>query len=335
MNKLNSQTSFRKTLMSCMLVLIIAVTCLTSTSATQRTLTVLDGDATAVFKTTKNTVGEVLADANISVSPLDVVSVDLSTSVEDANVIEIKRARKINILDGKTSYVIESAHETAEEILKQNNIALNPDDLVYFAGSFIKITRIVKDQQIVNEPIAFETIYEDDPSLPAGTTKVAVEGKNGSEDVVYYDTYKNGEFIERVRASSLVIKKPVNKVVKVGKGYGSVAASAGAGAPANYKRVITCKATAYDGSYETLGKYNPRTALGAVPTVGTVAVDPKVIPLGTKLYIETVDGSYVYGYCFAGDTGGAIKGNRVDLFMASRREALNFGARQVNVYILE
>jgi len=67
---------------------------------------------------------------------------------------------------------------------------------------------------------------------------------------------------------------------------------------------------------------------------GVVAVDPKVIPLGTKLYIESPDGSYVYGCAVAGDTGGAIKGNRIDLFMDTYSECMQFGRRTMNVYIL-
>ena len=67
---------------------------------------------------------------------------------------------------------------------------------------------------------------------------------------------------------------------------------------------------------------------------GVIAVDPRVIPLGTKLYIETTDGSYTYGYSIAADTGGAIKGNKVDLFFPSHGEALQFGRKTVNVYIM-
>ena len=66
-----------------------------------------------------------------------------------------------------------------------------------------------------------------------------------------------------------------------------------------------------------------------------LAVDPSVIPLGSKLYIETSDGGYVYGYATAEDTGGAIKGNKVDLFFPTYNECMSFGRRSVKVYILE
>ena len=68
---------------------------------------------------------------------------------------------------------------------------------------------------------------------------------------------------------------------------------------------------------------------------GVIAVDPNVIPLGTRLYVEAADGSWTYGYCVAGDTGGAIKGNKIDLFFDTAAEVKKFGVRNARVYILE
>ena len=96
------------------------------------------------------------------------------------------------------------------------------------------------------------------------------------------------------------------------------------------KRLLgTFKSTAYDDSVQSQGKWVGQTATGLKPQRGVIAVDPKVIPLGTKLYIEG------YGNAVAGDTGGAIKGNRVDLFMSSRKECMSWGRRDVKVWILK
>lgn len=89
------------------------------------------------------------------------------------------------------------------------------------------------------------------------------------------------------------------------------------------------EATAYDDSVESQGQWVGQTATGMTPQVGVVAVDPNVIPLHTKLYIEG------YGYATAGDTGGAIKGNRIDVFKNTRSECREWGRRQVKVYIIE
>ena len=105
------------------------------------------------------------------------------------------------------------------------------------------------------------------------------------------------------------------------------------------KKLLIVEATAYTNSYEDTGK-TPEdsgygiTATGTVAKVGTVAVDPKVIPLKSKLYIKSMDGSVSYGYATAEDTGSAIKGNKIDLFYNTKWEANQFGRRKVQVEII-
>ena len=89
------------------------------------------------------------------------------------------------------------------------------------------------------------------------------------------------------------------------------------------------EATAYD---PTAGS---KTAIGTRARVGAVAVDPRVIKLRSRLYIESMDSWPSYGYATAEDTGGAIKGKRIDLFFNSNAEALRFGRRNVKVYVLK
>lgn len=92
-----------------------------------------------------------------------------------------------------------------------------------------------------------------------------------------------------------------------------------------YKKELSMEATAYAGDGITaMGTATVRNPNG----ISTVAVDPNVIPLGSKLYIPG------YGYAIASDTGGAIKGNRIDLFMNSEAECNQFGRRQITVYIV-
>ncbi|HLR21495.1 MAG TPA: 3D domain-containing protein [Tissierellaceae bacterium] len=105
------------------------------------------------------------------------------------------------------------------------------------------------------------------------------------------------------------------------------------------KKVIDMTATAYDLSFQSTGKkpgdsgYGITTS-GTKAKHGSVAVDPSVIPLGTKLYIESLDGTPDYGHAIAADTGGAIKGNKIDLFFESAGEVKQFGRRKVRVHIL-
>ena len=96
-----------------------------------------------------------------------------------------------------------------------------------------------------------------------------------------------------------------------------------------YSKVLTCTATAY-----SCEGYIGHTYSGTVARVGAIAVDPSVIPLGTRLYIVTNDGRYIYGHCVAEDIGGSIKGNKVDLYFDTIAECWRFGVRTCTVYVL-
>lgn len=96
-----------------------------------------------------------------------------------------------------------------------------------------------------------------------------------------------------------------------------------------YVDVMTCSATAY-----TCEGYVGHTYSGTLARVGAIAVDPTVIPLGTKMYVVSNDGQYVYGYCVAEDIAGGIKGNKIDLYFDTYAECWDFGVRMCTVYIL-
>ncbi len=104
-----------------------------------------------------------------------------------------------------------------------------------------------------------------------------------------------------------------------------------------FTKKIPCEATAYEGSAASNGKWAGQTATGRKPEYGVIAVDPKVIPLNTKVYVESTDGgkSWIYGFAVAGDTGGAIKGYRVDLCYSTLKQCYDFGRRNCTVYLLE
>lgn len=101
------------------------------------------------------------------------------------------------------------------------------------------------------------------------------------------------------------------------------------GSAAPRGKVITMVATAYDGCYECNKPYYGYPSYIGLPLArGIVAVDPKVIPMGAKIYVEG------YGNAIAADQGGAIKGNRIDLFFDTHQQALKYGKKTVKVTIL-
>ena len=167
--------------------------------------------------------------------------------------------------------------------------------------------------------------------------QVMQEGSDGLKKSVYQECYVDGKLVSKSLEEEIIIKDPVDKIIEVGTKEYEVATSRGG---FRFETELDMVASAYDLSYESCGKnpgdpYYGITASGTKAQPGTVAVDPRVIPLGTKLYIASTDGSPDYGFATALDTGGAIKGNRIDLFMEDNTDANNYGIRQVKVYILE
>jgi len=172
---------------------------------------------------------------------------------------------------------------------------------------------------------------------------VTVEGTTGLTRKTYEVRYENGTQVSKVLTHEEIITKPVDTIKYVGTKTRKIKTIAGSltEKPANLDkcRYIDMTATAYDLSYESCGKRPGDrgygiTASGMKARVGVVAVDRRVIPLGTKLYIEAVDGSWVYGEAIAGDTGGAIKGNRIDLFFNTKAECMQFGKKPARIYII-
>ena len=177
------------------------------------------------------------------------------------------------------------------------------------------------------EPIPFPTIRRSSSELRYGSSKTVRAGINGEKQVKYRVFSINGKEVSREAVSSKIVKKPVEEVVAVGQKFKQFASRGGY---FSGKKVITMVATGYSASpRENGGSTSGRTATGLKIGHGVVAVDPHYIPLGTRLYIEG------YGNAVAADTGGSIKGNRIDLGHDSYRKAQAVGRRSVTVHILD
>lgn len=296
-----------------------------------------DGKEIASFSALTDDKDELLKVAGITVSPDDSVTVSKS---ENNVTIDIARAFELTVKTADEQISLKAvAGETVEDVLHRTNIeydestklSVSLNDTVS-ADMVITVirstTKIIKETEI----IPFETETKKTDSLYVGTTSISQEGKNGEITKTYEVIYEDGKEVSRELTDKEVTKEPQTKVVlkgtkvKAPSSFGSKMSKAElAGA-----KCISVIATAYCNTSDG----GQITATGTKTGFGIVAVDPRVIPLGTKLYITSADGSYVYGYCVAGDTGGAIKGNRVDLFLGSESECRAFGRRPMQVYIL-
>lgn len=312
-----------------------------------------DGERIEYYSSAK-TVEGVLNQTGYTLFENDRITPSLEESVTAGMTVEIRRAKQYIICEGEEETLVTSAAETVGEFVQEQSIALAENDRLNLdyevalkEGMKIKIIRREVEYEDVTESIPYQQVTQNNPELSGGASRVLRQGKNGSKVVTYEIIKEKGEEIERRTVNTAVVSEPVNRIVEVGTGASSSTATASTvaysepatGKEFNYSKVLTCTATAYDLSYESCGKRPGDknygiTASGMKAEYGVIAVDPRVIPLGTRLYVEAADGSWIYGYCVAGDTGGGISGNRIDLFYNSRAEALQFGRRQAKVYIL-
>lgn len=177
---------------------------------------------------------------------------------------------------------------------------------------------------VLSEPIPYPTLRRTSSELRSGSSKTVRTGINGVKKTTYRVTSRDSEEIQRELVSSKVVKNPAPEVIAMGQRGNLPSRGYFSG-----RKTFTMIATGYDPSPSSNGNSTGRTAIGLKIGKGVVAVDPKFIPLGTRLYVEG------YGYAVAADTGGAIKGNRIDLGFESSREAHNVGRRKVIVHILD
>lgn len=234
--------------------------------------------------------------------------------------------------------------KTVKELLSDLKIKVDDDDIVIpdldtELKSEGKISVIKVDVKVIEKEVEapFKTIKKKNKELSHKQSKILVQGVNGKNKVKCKEYYAGDKLIKEEVIHVETIVKPIDQVFEEGtkdvftNDRGDFTA----------RKAIKMVATAYEAGPRSTGKRPGDkgygiTASGARAKRGTVAVDPRVIPLGTKLYIKSLTpGVPDYGFAIAQDTGGAIKGNKIDLFMDTVWECLQFGRRPVMVYILK
>lgn len=290
----------------------------------------INGKTKTVF-TYEKTVGDFLEKEGIILKNKDFVSPSVDEEIKGDMKVVITTPKSYHIKDGNKTLIAEANGYTVADVLENLDIKLNkldrvslPLDEIAKEGMTIKIDRVVVENVENKIEIPFEIESRENAEMFEGDKNVIAKGEVGQKVESLKNTYVNGVLETTEVVKSEITKDPVKEVVEVGTKKGTVAPNG-----KNAKRVIVMQATAYD---PTAGS---KTAMGTRARVGAVAVDPRVIPLGSKLYIESMDGFASYGYATAEDTGGAIKGNRIDLFYNSNAEANRFGRRNVRVYVLD
>lgn len=231
---------------------------------------------------------------------------------------------------------------TVADALERAGITLEGDDYtepaldhVVTAGSKIVVHRVDYAERVETQAIPYDTqyVYTSLYFRNTGRTTTVQHGAAGQQTVTTRDRYVDGELENSTVVDTTTTVEPTDHVIKTYGAGAPVSPLTGAdgttNAPTSYSKVLTGKATGY---YSRTGKGSSGLGLG----YGTVAVDPDVIPYGTKLYITSTDGKFVYGYAVATDTGIAVQKGQilVDLFYETYAESVINGAIQVNVYVV-
>ncbi|NFO24377.1 DUF348 domain-containing protein [Clostridium botulinum] len=304
---------------------------------------VIDGKETSVM-TYKSNVSSILNKNNIAIGPKDIVEPDLQSNIKTGDTIKIRKAINVQLAIGKEVKKVLTAADTVEEMLSQEKIALGKEDKISVPkekviknGDKISITRVNTKIEKKIQSIEFCTEIKKDESLKDGVKKVVQEGKAGQREINEKVIYQNGKEVSREVVNQFIVQQPTKKVIAMGTAK-ERSARLSRGSSINHSKRLRMRSTAYTASYNDTGKRPGDSGFGITASgtrvkrnaggYSTVAVDPSVIPLGTKLYIEG------YGYAIAEDTGGAIKGNRIDLYFNSDSQVSKWGVRYVDVYIV-
>lgn len=305
-------------------------------------ITVIEDYVTKKFWTTAKTIKEFLESENIEIYHHDVINFSIQDPITERLTLKINRAFPTTVENGTEQMEVWTTSTTVAGLLDQLGITLGeldrvepPLSNVVTPNLTVKVVRVEKVTDVVEEPIDFKVVRKNDASLLKGTEKVIQNGQKGLLKKTYEVTLENGEEVDRELVEEEVVKKSQDKIIAVGTKNPpkpkpkTTTKSSTTKDPGKGKEYVM-QATAYTAYCNGCsGITATGINLRKNPHLKVIAVDPKVIPLGSKVWVEG------YGVAVAADVGGAIKGNRIDVFIPNKKDAYRFGRRTVKVRVLD
>ena len=321
-----------------------ALVAATAQKAFAKTYVIKDGHRVLTYTTFATDPAEVLGEVGVELREHDTY-----TSRDDA--ITIRRSQHVTVRYYGRPVEVKTYGETVGGLLSRLKLTVAPADVLShpmsadtFDGMEIRVDRVVQRRETFAAAVPHETSCCNDATAPEGTRTVLVPGVDGEMLCTAEVTYVNGEEAQRRLLSQTVTAAPVTEVVALGtapvpepeKPSGKPIIADGiitlpTGEILTYTHTAQIRATAYT---HTDAGCDFITATGTTVHRGTVAVDPRYIPYGTRMFIVSNDGEYVYGISVAEDCGGDIKGDRMDLYFPTFYECIQFGRRNCTIYFL-
>ncbi len=295
----------------------------------RKEVTVAASGRTLRMTTYRSTVREVLQEAGVLVAPSDEVDPPLGARVGEGMRIVVRPAVPVTVIADGRIRALRTAAPTVADLLARQGLRLGPADKVYpppgtplAPGMRVRVVRIEHRMVVERVVVPYDVRTLRDSSAPRGLLRVVRPGREGLRERLWRVTLADGVVVARALVGEREVRPPMDRVIAVG----TVVRIASRGPFAGHE-VLEMLATAY--APFCCPGVDDITSTGMRAGYGVVAVDPRVIPLGSRLFIEG------YGYAVAGDVGGRIKGLRIDLGFDTTREARRFGVRRVRVYIVE
>lgn len=302
----------------------------------------------------EGTVEDALKATGMKLGTNDKISYSPNTELTPDMEIKIARWYNITVSDAGAEKTTQVPEGTVQDALEFLNIKMGENDILSCAledkveeNMRIVLDRVTYKEITTKETIAYKTTTKESDSLYVGETQVEVEGSEGERVIKTRQKYVNGELASAEEISNTVTKQPVTRVVLEGtqEKISMIQTNSGKivdnqteqiltdanGNQVHYSRLLTGTGTAYTAPPGAL------TSTGRVAQYGVVAVNPNIIPYGSRLYIMSTDGEIVYGYAVAGDTGGGMMAGWVlcDLYYPTYDDCTVFGCREIAVYVLE
>lgn len=320
---------------------------LSQTVLAQNTYVITDGTEVTVHKTYETDLDEVLDEAGIALGKGDTY---IAKEADGVSEITVRRNQNITVYNCGTAVTLTSYGEALGALLQRCNIPTDgnyqvslPLDTQTYDGMEVAVDCVITMEQTYTQVLPYETTYCYDPNMAEGTQKVMVEGTDGQVCKTANVTYINSQETEREVLTETVVQESVSRIVVVGTATQQTPVNPNAPAIGNgvivtsegevltYSHSDQFKTTAYTHTDEGCDMI---TATGTTVRWGTVAVDPKVIPYGTRMFIVSNDGQYIYGISTAEDCGGGVKGKHIDLYFPTDPECWTYGVRSATVYFL-
>lgn len=365
------KTSMLLRITALLLPIICIVLLLTQTAFAKNTYLINDGGRVFFHTTYATDPAEVLDEAGLELDMDDTYTTQPGLGVSE---ITIQRKQTVSVVYGGKTLTVTTYGETVESLLSRLELHLSKEDVLSeslrtktYDGMVLTISKTVTVEETYISAIPHDVVYCYDDSLEEGEQVVLTPGQDGQIQCVASVCYVDGVEVSRTVLQQTTLSQSVSAIIAVGSKLEmptipeppateppateppvvetTPEAPAVPNAPVIGNGIITTpdgEVLTYTGQLDVIATAYTNTdpgctiwtATGTLCRVGAIAVDPTVIPYGTRMYIVTNDGQYIYGIAVAEDCGGSIKGNRVDLYFDTDAECWKFGVRGATVYFL-